>query len=103
MKLKELLLLSKERKFNGFFVRGNQECGELIAYWPKGNLYEHCFYLKGRFYGEYKSFWYNGQKNIHCFYSKVNYEGVYKRFNRKGELIEHELYAYGKLVKDYLK
>jgi len=67
MKLKELLLLTSKQKYDGFFIRGNEYCGEWKEYYGTG-LYTHCFYLKGKRNGAYKRYYANGKLSRYYFY-----------------------------------
>jgi len=103
MKLKELLLLTTEQKSNGFFIRGNRDCGEFKEYWDNERLWLHCFYLKGKKQGEYKSYYQNGQLCTHSFFLKDKKHGEGKEYWLNGQLMEHYLYLKGKCIKDYLE
>jgi len=103
MKLKELLLLTPEQKKKGFFLRGNNQCGEYKEYWGQGHLWSQGSYLNGLEHGEYKFYWENGQLRIHCFYGNDILNGEYKSYGDDGKLIGHKLYENGNVIKDYLK
>jgi len=79
MKLKELLLLTSKQKENGFFIRGNNQCGEFKYYKENRQLWSQGSYLNGKKHGEFTYYW------------------------KSGQLIEYQLYKNGILIKDYLK
>jgi len=103
MKLKELLLLTSKQKCDGFFIRGNTNCGEYKSYWENGQLSINTFYLKSKRNGEYKYYWTNGQLTGHYFYLNDELHGNYKFYQANGQLDVHQLYENGLLIKDYLE
>jgi len=48
MTLREYLSLTPEEKFNGVFIRGDENDGEFKRWWDNGQFYEHCFYKDGK-------------------------------------------------------
>ena len=68
-----------------------------------GNVYMDAYYSNGENHGKYEKWYWNGDKRVEFSYHYGKQHGVFKMWGQSRKLINHEEYAYGILLKDYLK
>ena len=90
-------------KWSVFHWHQGKVHGKQKAWWDNGQKsYEQC-YLHGDLHGKHETWFEDGQKACEFNYHYNKQHGAWKRWYQDGTPEEHEEYAYGVLLKDFLK
>ena len=77
--------------------------GKVKWWWDDGSKYIEEYYHHGKRHGDFVRWNRNGQKWEEECHHHGKKHGVFKEWKDDGTLEEHKEYAYGILLKDYLK